>query len=140
MTVEATETNVAESIAEEQCERRAATIRGLRELADFLEAHPVVPLPYVGSINAFVQSRDEMATIARAASWRKQWREDWFTLTREFSVDVNLEVNIERATVCRKVITGTRIQPAQPEQTVETFEWVCDDPSLLAPMSGATER
>src|SRR4051812_6452849 len=89
---------------ERAASRRAASIRGLRELADFLEAHQVVPLPVLYGMNAFASNRAELAAAARVGGWRKEYRDNWFTLERQFSGDVNLEVNIERSTVCRKVV------------------------------------
>lgn len=112
---------------------REQTLQGLRELVAFLAEHPTVPLPAcLHMINAFVDTREELAVVARAASWQKGWdKEDWFVLRREFAGDVALEVNIERERVCRKVVTGTQILPAQPERTVETYEWACDEPAIL---------
>jgi len=53
-------------------------------------------------------------------------------LVREFGGDVSLHVNAARSTVCRRVVTGTKVIPARPEHTVEEVEWVCEDQSLLA--------
>jgi hypothetical protein len=123
-----------------KAEHRAAEIRGLRELADFLEQHPAVPIPMLDGQNAFVTSRDELAAIARAGSWEKLWLDQWFVLIRQFSGSVTLHVNAERSTVCRKVVTGTKTLPATPEREVETYEWVCDEPSLLAQADAALAK
>lgn len=112
-------------------EDRDNTIRGLRELADFLESHPLVPAPYKPSLNVFTNTETEIPAIARCASWEKVYLDCWFTLARKFSGDVTLEVNVPRKQVCRKVRTGERVVPAQPERIVEEFEWVCDEASLL---------
>lgn len=109
---------------------RAATIQGLRELAMFLEQHPEVPCPMVGGQNAFIATKAEMRALARVTSWRKEYVGSWFTLAKDFPGDVALHLNIERSTVCRKVVTGTKVVPARPEHEVEEFEWVCDEPLL----------
>lgn len=114
---------------------RAEFIRGLRECADFFEAHPSVDVPYEQQIDIFVTDKAELAAIARVASWRKDWRDSWLTLRKSFGAYWKLNVNLDRQQICKKVVTGERIipaVPASPERTVETFEWVCEEPSLLA--------
>lgn len=108
---------------------RTRTIQGLRTLADFFEAHPGVPVPWHMQVDVFVETKAELATIARQTTWEKQYRDTWFTLHRDFGT-VSLEVNIEREKVCRRVVTGTEVLPARPAQVVDTFEWRCDDALL----------
>ncbi len=115
-----------------EAEARARIVQGLRELASFLEAHPEVPTPYVGTQNAFVQTKEEIAAVARVGSWEKKWIDDWFSLDHAFSGDVKLSVNVARAQVCERVVTGKQIIPAQPEREIDVYEWHCDE-SLLAP-------
>lgn len=106
-------------------------ITGLRELADFIEAHPELPSPWGGGHNAFVENKADLANIARAgARWDKGVSGDYFYLRKQFSGGTTYEINVSRDQVCRKVVTGTRIEPAKPEQEVETYEWVCDEPLL----------
>jgi hypothetical protein len=114
-------------------DERTKAIQGLRQLADFLEAHPAVPLPVLWGLNAYARSRADLAAAARVGGWTKSYNDSWFALSREFGEGaVTLEINIERGQVCRKVVTGTRVVPAQPESVVETYDWVCDEPALLA--------
>ena len=46
-------------------------IADLHEAADFLASHPAVPLPYLEMLNAFCETREELATVARCATWTK---------------------------------------------------------------------
>lgn len=111
---------------------RSDYTQGLRELADFIDAHPDIPLPYAGAHNAFVENKAQLGLIARAVGgrWDKKGTTDYFYIKREFAGGHSYEVNVSREQVCRKVKTGTRIEPAKPEQEVETFEWVCEEPLL----------
>ena len=116
-------------------DRRTAFIQSLRDLATFLEEHPAVWAPQYVNINAFVNTREEVVAQARAASWEKVWNGDWFYLRKEFGPDLSLDVTADRGVVCRKVVTGTRVIEAQPEREVESYDWICDDASLMAERS-----
>jgi len=113
---------------------RAAFVKGLRELAAFLEAHPTLPLPVAPSLNAFVYTKEAMAAIARTPGvrWEKHAAGDFFALRVNFSGEHYYDVNVSRSEVCRKVITGTRFVPAQEARQEEITEWVCDGEPLLA--------
>ena len=115
--------------------RRAAFIQALRDCAVFLERHPSVHAPRYVNLNVFVNTREDIASHARAATWEKIYNDDWFYLRREFGNDLSLDITTQRDTVCRKVITGTRTVPATPEREVEIVEWVCDDVAMLAARS-----
>jgi hypothetical protein len=112
--------------------KRQARITGLRQLADFLEAHPNLPVPYSGSQNVFVYGRDALAAVARepGVRWQKRVADSYYALVVEFAGDYSYEVNVDREQVCRKVVTGSQIVPAQPEREEETFIWECDEPLL----------
>ncbi len=116
----------------EQDARRAATIKGFRDLADFLEQHPGVPAPHYSTLNVFCNDRESIAVVARQSSWEKGYNAHWFYLRKEFGEDVTLEINVSRETVCRRVVTGKTIVAATPEREVDVVEWVCEDASLLA--------
>jgi hypothetical protein len=119
---------------------RSDTIRGLRELADFLDAYPDVPVPYSNELNVFAQSKETLARLARLTSWQKQYCGGYFALTRSFGDGmIVLSLNIERQVVCRQIVVGERVvpaQPAQPERIEPITEWVCDD-ALLSPQASA---
>jgi hypothetical protein len=128
-----TDSIIAEQVRESK--RRLEHIAGLRGLADFLETHPNLPLPYAGAQNAFVHGKDELASVARepGVKWQKKVDDYNFALAVEFPGGYAYEVNADRGAICRKVVTGTRIEPAReatPEREVETYEWVCDEPLL----------
>lgn len=72
----------------------------------------------------------------------KKYTEYSFTVRKELSPLVRIELTTNRESVCRKVPTGKKIvHPATThtyttEQRVEEeFEWVCDDPLLAPPVS-----
>ncbi len=116
---------------EQEQEQRADYIRGLRELASFLEAHPAVQTPPSTNVNVFVRYKSDITSHARLASWQKRYIGNWFSLAREFPGGITYEINTERENICRKVSKGTRHIEAVPARDVEEFEWVCDDASLL---------
>lgn len=118
---------MAETIRQDQ--RRAAFVKGLRDCADFLEAHPSVPAPWSAELNVFANGKDAMAVVAREATWDKAYVGDYFALRQQFG-PVRFDVNCNREVVCRKVVRGTHVVPAQPEREVEDVEWECGD-SLL---------
>lgn len=111
---------------------RAEYVQGLRELAAFIETHPDAPLPYAGAQNAFASKADMIALARSGGRWNKRFVGDYFCLTVEFAGGHSYEVSISRDQVCRKVVTGTRVEPAQPERVIEEFKWVCDGSLLSA--------
>jgi hypothetical protein len=117
---------------ERDTEQRRAFVAGLREMADFIDAHPNLPTPYGSAQNTFVNTKEALAVIARepGVRWEKSASDGYFYLKVSFAGGHAYEVNLERAQVCRKVVTGTRIEPARPEQEVETYIWECDEPLL----------
>jgi len=107
---------------------REEFIAGLREAADFLEAHP--DLPHQESpiqINVFVNTKEELATLARMGSWQKGGDDNYFYLMRDVGA-LRYDINIAREKICRRVVTGQEVIPAREEQIVEKVEWVCDEP------------
>lgn len=110
---------------------RELVIQGLREFADFLEAHPTIPASQQNFLS-YVYTREELAKIARLTSWQKVYEGDnYFTLRKTFSSGARFDVYTERSQVCRKVVTGTRTVAATPEHEEEIVEWVCEDAALL---------
>lgn len=106
---------------------------GLRQLADFLDAHPTIDAG-VQTYNVFVNTKEELADIARLCSWEKVWDEtDYFVLRKTFADGLKLDINLQRAKICKRVVVDTIQIPASPARTEEVTKWVCEDVSLLAP-------
>lgn len=132
----------------------------LRALADLIDAHPDLPAPYItaysngGGVHAkwylhlhgldLPGQKTTAAQIVRilGGQWDKAEDGDRFNFA-SFRHGLSLEVVVNRAAVCERVVTGTHevtvpatpAQPAQdalPERTeqVENVTWVCS--SLLA--------
>lgn len=115
-------------------EERRAFVNGLRQMANFVEANEELPVPMGCSMNVFVTHRRELAALARVggAKWEKRANGNYFSLVVTFDGKHTYEINIERQQMCRRVVTGKRVVPAEPEHEVEEFAWVCDDEPLLA--------
>ena len=79
-------------------EKRKYMIQGLRELADFLDAHPSVPIT-AHRLNEFVDTREEWDAINNAAAWLEIKTDDFLVLRRTFAGDVGLDVNVDRPRV-----------------------------------------
>ena len=99
-------------------------IAGLRELANFLDRHPDLPVPCAGAHNAFARSTRELAVCARTPGvrWTKNATSHYFHLSVKFTGGHSYELNLVRELVCRKVVTGTRMQPAVPAREIEEYE------------------
>lgn len=115
---------------DEQAIARRNYIEGLRTFAAFLDAHPNIMPPLYSSLLSRVDTREQLSDAARIGGWTKDYQGEYFALKRSFG-GVLFEVYTDRTTVCRKQITGQHVVPATPERVEETFEWVCEDASLL---------
>jgi hypothetical protein len=129
-------------------ESRDGYIKGLRALADILEANESLPLPYQGSMIAMTfhylggeDARRDMATAVRVipCSWTKRARQyddgpAYLDLTGELH-GLKVELTAYRDDVCERVVVGTEereveevVQPAVTEKVtrhVEKVEWRC---------------
>lgn len=65
---------------------RALTIAGLRELADYLEARPDVPTPYVGEIHAFPGEDVLLGDVARAMGGFEKDHDGTYLTSKEAQV------------------------------------------------------
>ena len=93
-----------------------------------MEQHPPVTVPLRVALNVFVETKDALAAHARLTTWEKEYLGNYFFLKKPFG-PVSLEINVHREVICRRVVTGTREEPAM---TVEVVEWHCDETALLA--------
>jgi hypothetical protein len=136
----------------------ATVSENLRTLADLIEAHPDLPLPYAVAYGTTDPSIDvhwylhldhvdlpeEKAIAARivlalGGKWDKFENGEDFRFKQDRG-GLKLDVVVHRAAVCERVVTGshevtmpaTAARPAAPErvETVEDVTWICS--SLLA--------
>jgi hypothetical protein len=146
-----------------ELDRRAAYTAGLRQLADILDKHPEVPLPYQGSHEDcarmtfhFLSADDpraEMAAVRRALGVpmeKEADRSEYFDLKGSLH-GLYFMLTAFRKDVCERVVVATReveIEEPDPEAyaalpkvtktvTIEDVEWVCGP--LLAPADDAEE-
>lgn len=125
---------------------RAGYITGLRALADLLEAHDELPLPYNDIHWHFLSGRDDKADLARfarligGALTKNTYGDDsspggaYFELRGRVH-GLTVSASAYRNQVCTRVVTGTRevtkTVPApdapmvEVTETVEDVEWVC---------------
>jgi hypothetical protein len=136
--------------------------QGLRAIADLIDAHPDLPQPYISahSSSNTVEAKwylhiwaddltEQKATAAAIVStlggrWDKNERtyDDGLEFV-QIRDGLSLEVVVNRAAVCERVVVGTHevTVPAAPEvaarpstaervETVEDVQWICS--SLLA--------
>ena len=121
---------------------RAEYIAGLRELADLLERHDDLPLPYRGSMSDLVWievTRDADEQKALAAKFTRLIPSTISKEPRDTALDVKGSIRglqvcmvVNRSAVCERIVKGTKTvtipaKPAEPERTVEVDEvdWVC---------------
>ena len=100
---------------------------GLRQIADWYEAHPEAPLPRTNVVGVYtVDTRDELAAVARMlGSCEKRFTDNLFHLSRDFGA-LTLDFVSSRRAVCTRRVVGTRTVPARPEHEVEEIEWDCE--------------
>jgi len=114
---------------------------GLRQAADFIEAHPEIDLPEDTLTCYGLYSKDKAATVAKALSsggrCDKVFEDTLVTLKRMFGV-ITLRYIGTRSNVCEQVRVGTRLVPEQfvpprpateaqtiPEHEEAVYEWRC---------------
>lgn len=131
---------------------------GLRQIADFLEAHPEIDLPEARLTN-YSLDKSKAPLVARAmGKAEKVWADTLFTLRRNFG-EITLEYHGLRSNICERVIVGKTHVPevhvpariAEEAHTVPAheepvYEWRCspvlgkptvesdETPELVAPV------
>lgn len=131
----------------------------LRILADLIEAHPDLPLPYavaygtdagidvhwylhIGDLTGDLPGQKAAAArviLELGGTWVKSERGEQFGFTQRRG-GLRMDVQVARAAVCERVVIGSRevtvpaspARAAEPErvETVEDVTWICS--SLLA--------
>jgi hypothetical protein len=116
---------------------RTEYVAGLRQLADLLEQHDELPVPYEGSATSMTmyflsQGRDAFVAAARVMPGRldKKVRDTVYELRARLGGDDGLKVDLAayRNDVCERVVTGT-----------ETVTKRVPDPNVTVPMVDVTE-
>lgn len=119
---------------------------GLRQVAEFIEAHPEIPLPSATLTCYSLHSKNIAALTARALAQsgrcNKSYEESLLRLKGKFGA-IELEYLGMRSNVCERIKVGERLvperyvppQPATEGQTIPehkeaVYEWSCD--SILA--------
>jgi hypothetical protein len=117
---------------------RAEQIAGMRRMADWLEAHPTVPLHYGITTTVYVGSLDEARALRMASvgGWRKTVSDYAFTYEQVFTGDevpawqsCRYSLNVGKSEdTCTRVQVGTRhveAVPAVEAHEEPVFEWQC---------------
>jgi len=113
---------------------------GLRQIADWYEEHPMIPVPHIPDIQVFnVHTQEDAASVARALGHvqkRPGLDTGLLVLYRPFGA-INLEFYFTRSVVCTRRVTGTVEVPevvipahTRAAHTREIVEWDCG--SILA--------
>ena len=131
-------------------ERSKEYASGLRQLADWIEAHPSIDPPD-GILNVCsLNTKEEAAACLKAlAPCKKEYQETMFKLIREFG-PISLRFIFYRAAVCTKKVVGTRhieaytkaaeMIPAQhfDAHDEEIVEWECGP--ITVPVGSGSEE
>lgn len=116
--------------------KRRDMISGLRAMADALENHPELPIPYSiaadtfwrtggdGRIAGQIQQDDaRQAMAALPGGWAKTVGNTFISYVQPFGDDVSYSICVERSQVCQRIQVGTRPVPAHDEPI---YEWKCE--------------
>lgn len=115
--------------------KREKYVQSLRAAADFLEAHPEVPVPFQQQLGWWCSeipfgdgeptgSDGVKALVQAAPHVTKRYEDKDLWVTYDLG-SISLNYGCKRDAVCERVVTGTRVIPAEPERVVEVLEWRC---------------
>ena len=122
--------------SEKEQNRRVAFVAALRGLADFYESHPV-QAPYGLELTHYASSKEELAAMVRGCGSMDKYGygadDSYLRFKKEFGAGVELRIAADKENTCERVKVGETVIPArpahyvhaEPEKTVEKFEWVC---------------
>ena len=117
---------------------------GLRQIADWIEAHPDIEVPETELSGYGMHSKEDAAKVLMALKpCKKLYGDSLFSIVREFG-PITLKFVFSRNQVCTPRVVGTKVVPATPERiieampehVVEIIEWDCE-PILTAPQPEA---
>lgn len=120
--------------------------QALRNIADWIEAHPEIPVPHTNRIAIVdIHSKSDLARLARAfGDCKKETDSKFFIITKDFG-GILVEGFEYREKICERVVVGAKQIPERiiPEQIIpahdeEIVEWKC--PDLLSDSDVPTER
>lgn len=129
---------------------RTAYTNGLRAFADWLDAHPEVPLPNDGkssfsALGSFVldddQARETLAAVARALPGKvdKDYSGESYMRVHGVVDGIHVSYVCNREAVCERVVVGQRtvskevpVAYEEREVTEDVVEWRCDDGIMRA--------
>lgn len=101
-------------------------VNGLRQIADWFEAHPDMPVPFTSDITIY-NAPSAVDAVKALGSCRKRYDDYSLLIERDFP-GVKLQFYFLRGAVCKMRVVGTeevpeRVVPATVRQIVE---WDCD--------------
>ena len=110
----------------------------LRMIADWIQAHPEMPLPEKELRIFNFDGKEQFAIIAKAMkTFKKDYLDSMIYLTKEFGCFTVQAVEY-REKVCERVVVGTKkvieqkvIKYEEVEVDQEIVEWKCTDARLL---------
>lgn len=106
--------------------KRTAAIASLHKLADFLEAHPSIELPYTMGGSVFVELHEARAAMKAApGGWSKQVTDNYWIYERSMPGNVVFSMCVGRAEYCRKIQIGTEHIEAVPAHDEPIYKWDC---------------
>ena len=100
----------------------------LRAHADWWEAHPTLPAPYWWPQNVFLDSKEELAAVARGLEKAEKGSSgEWYYLRVTTPDGTQLDFNVSREKTCVRRVIGTEEVPEKvtPAYTREIVEWDC---------------
>jgi hypothetical protein len=113
--------------------QRAQFIDGIRALADFLETHPQVDLPYSLCASVYTDAKSVRKMTHLSGTWTKKYNDynvsyvKPFTNSQTYSGSIRLVLSVERSQVCERVQVGTKTVEAVPAHEAPVYEWRCAD-------------
>lgn len=112
-------------------------VQKMRELLEFYEAHPSLPMPTL--MDLMVATKEELITAVKLPGARKDYDKLYFYVHVPVAKDHIVHFFCPRETVCSPIKTIEKVVPAQPERIVrEVVEWECHP--LLKPDADSIER
>ena len=108
--------------------------KGLRDIADFIDAHPELGLPSSEISCYSMDEKKEAAMVLKAAApCKKAYSDSLFVISKEFG-PLTMKYYFNRKSVCTPRVVGVKVVPATPERViqampehvVEIIEWDCE--------------